>query len=140
MAGSLNRVFIIGNLGKDPDVKHFDNNGILARLAVATSESYTNRETNEKVENTQWHTIVLRRGLAEIAEKYLKKGDKVFVEGRLRTRQWQDDSGNDRYTTEIIGSNMTMLGGKRDNSLENSSHKATDSPTSKTEEDNDLPF
>ena len=72
MAGSLNRVFIIGNLGKDPDVKHFDNNGILARLAVATSESYTNRETNERVENTQWHTIVLRRGLAEIAEKYLK--------------------------------------------------------------------
>ncbi len=140
MAGSLNRVFIIGNLGKDPEIKRFDNNGILARLAVATSESYTNRETNEKIENTQWHTIILRRGLAEVAEKYLKKGNKIFVEGRLKTRQWQDDNGNDRYTTEIIGSNMTMLGGKKDSFSEPRNPVENTETSSNSEKDNDLPF
>ena len=140
MAGSLNRVFIIGNLGKDPEIKRFDNNGILARLAVATSESYTNRETNEKIENTQWHTIILRRGLAEVAEKYLKKGNKIFVEGRLKTRQWQDYNGNDRYTTEIIGSNMTMLGGKKDSFSEPRNPVENTETSSNSEKDNDLPF
>lgn len=109
MAGSLNRVFLIGNLGADPEVRHFDDGGSLARLRIATTESYKNREGN-KVENTEWHTVVLRRGLAGVAEKYVKKGDKIFIEGSIHTRQWQDDQGNDRYSTEIRGTNMTMLG------------------------------
>ncbi|QTN38577.1 single-stranded DNA-binding protein [Cryomorphaceae bacterium] len=109
MAGSLNKVMLIGNLGADPEVRHFDDGGSLARLRIATSESYTDREGN-RVENTEWHTVILRRGLAGVAEKYLKKGDKIFIEGSIRTRQWQDDQGNDRYNTEIRAINMTMLG------------------------------
>ncbi len=114
MAGSLNKVMLIGNLGKDPEIKTFEGGNMLARFPLATSESYTNRQTNEKVTSTEWHTIVCRRGLAEVAEKYLKKGDKVFVEGRIRTRNWEDASGEKKYATEIQADNMTMLGSPRD--------------------------
>lgn len=110
MAGSLNKVMLIGNLGKDPEIKTFEGGGMLARFPLATSETYTRRESNEKVTTTEWHTLVCRRGLAEVAEKYLKKGDKVFVEGRIRTRSWDDANGEKRYTTEIQVDNMTMLG------------------------------
>lgn len=110
MAGSLNKVMLIGNLGKDPEIKTFEGGGMLARFPMATSETYTRRDSNEKVTNTEWHTAVCRRGLAEVAEKYLKKGDKVFVEGRIRTRSWDDANGEKRYTTEIQVDNLTMLG------------------------------
>lgn len=127
MAGSLNRVFLIGNLGADPEVRHFDDGGSLARLRIATTESYKNREGN-KVENTEWHTVVLRRGLAGVAEKYVKKGDKIFIEGSIHTRQWQDDQGNDRYSTEIRGTNMTMLGSPGGNSGGSPSPSSFQSP------------
>lgn len=110
MAGSLNKVMLIGNLGKDPEVKTFEGGNMLVRFPIATSETFTSRKTNEKVTQTEWHTIVLRRGLAEVAEKYLHKGDKIFIEGRIKTRSWEDQSGEKKYATEIHADNMTMLG------------------------------
>lgn len=102
MAGSVNKVIIVGNLGADPEVKSFQNGGRIANLRVATSENWNDRATGEKKERTEWHQIVLQSdGLVGVAERYLKKGAKIYVEGQLRTRKWQDASGNDRYTTEI---------------------------------------
>ena len=101
MSGTLNKVMLIGHLGDDVKIKHFDNGGCIARFPMATNETYTNKSTNEKVTNTDWHNIVLRNKAAEICEKYLSKGDKVYVEGKLRTRKWQGDDGADRYTTEV---------------------------------------
>ncbi len=142
MAGSLNKVMLIGNLGADPEIRHFDDGGSLARLRMATSESYTNRE-GDRIENTEWHTVILRRGLAGVAEKYLKKGDKVFIEGSIRTRQWQDDQGNDRYSTEVRAINMTMLGSPGPNPTpQGSSDPAptdADGDDGKEKED-DMPF
>lgn len=109
MAGSVNKVILIGNLGKDPEVRHLENGAVVANFSIATSETYTDRTTGERRENTDWHNIVLWRGLAEIAEKYLKKGQKIYVEGKLKTRSWQDKDGNTRYTTEVVGDEMTML-------------------------------
>ena len=109
MAGSVNKVILIGNLGKDPEVRHLENGAVVANFPIATSETYTDRTTGERRENTDWHSIVLWRGLAEIAEKYLKKGQKIYVEGKLKTRSWQDKDGNTRYTTEVVGDEMTML-------------------------------
>jgi single-strand DNA-binding protein len=116
MAGSVNKVILIGNLGQDPEVKSFQNGGRIANLRIATSESWKDRNTGERKERTEWHTVVLQSdGLVGVAEKYLRKGSKVYIEGQLRTRKWQDASGNDRYTTEIsVGGNqgvMTMLDG-----------------------------
>ncbi|MDG1332269.1 MAG: single-stranded DNA-binding protein [Crocinitomicaceae bacterium] len=109
MAGSVNKVILIGNLGKDPEVRHLENGAVVANFPIATSETFTDRTTGQKRENTDWHNIVLWRGLAEIAEKYLKKGQKIYVEGKLKTRSWQDKDGNTRYTTEVVGDEMTML-------------------------------
>jgi single-strand DNA-binding protein len=110
--GSLNKVILIGNLGADPEVKHFENGGSLARFPIATSESYTNRN-GEQVTQTEWHNIVVRGGLVEVVNRYLNKGDKVYVEGRIRTRSWQDQASKEtRYTTEIMTDNFMMLGGK----------------------------
>lgn len=141
MAGSLNKVMLIGNLGKDPEVKTFEGGNMLVRFPLATSETYTSRQTNEKVTTTEWHNIVLRRGLAEVAEKYLHKGDKVFIEGRIKTRSWEDQSGEKRYTTEIHGDNMTMLGAPGDNSGREESSVAETSPALQSgADDDDLPF
>ncbi len=107
--GSLNKVMLIGNLGKDPDVRAIPSGVKVASFSIATSESYTNRD-GQKVDKTEWHNIVLWRGLAEIAEKYLHKGSQVYIEGRLQTRSWDDQNGNKRYTTEIVGDSMVMLG------------------------------
>jgi len=104
----VNKVILIGHLGKDPEVRHLDSNSVVANFPLATSESYTNREGN-RVEQTEWHNVVLWKRLAEIAEKYLRKGSLVYIEGRLRTRSWDDKDGNKRYTTEIVGNNMQML-------------------------------
>ena len=103
MSGTVNKVILIGNLGKDPEVRHFENGGVLASFPLATSESYTDRQTGEKKENTDWHDVVLWRGLAEVAEKYLHKGTKVYVEGKLKKRSYQDREGNTRYVTEVVG-------------------------------------
>jgi single-strand DNA-binding protein len=116
MAGSVNKVILIGNLGQDPEVKSFQNGGRIANLRIATSESWKDRQTGERKERTEWHTVVLQSdGLVGVAERYLRKGSKVYIEGQLRTRKWQDQSGNDRYTTEVsvggIGGVMTMLDG-----------------------------
>jgi single-strand DNA-binding protein len=105
----VNKVILIGNLGADPEVRHLQNGAAVANFRIATSETYKDRQTGEKREQTEWHSIVAWRGLAEIVEKYLRKGSKVYVEGKLRTRQWQDKDGNTRYTTEIHADEMTML-------------------------------
>jgi single-strand DNA-binding protein len=110
MAG-VNKVILIGNLGKDPEVRYLDNGVAVANFSLATTENYKNKE-GERVSQTEWHNIVLWRGLAEVAEKWLKKGSLVYVEGKIRTRKWEDKDGNIRYNTEILGDNMTMLGGK----------------------------
>ena len=116
MAGSLNKVMLIGNLGQDPEVKSFQNGGRIANLRIATSENWKDKNTGERKERTEWHSVVLQsEGLVGVAERYLRKGSKVYIEGSLRTRKWQDQSGNDRYTTEVsvggIGGVMTMLDG-----------------------------
>jgi single-strand DNA-binding protein len=129
MAGSVNKVILIGNLGKDPEVRHFDDGGSLARFPLATTETYRNRD-GEKISNTEWHNVILRRGLAQLAENYLKVGDRVYIEGSIRTRKWQDDQQNDRYSTEIIGNNLVMLGGRRD---EEGSSMSNQTQSGKTE-------
>jgi single-strand DNA-binding protein len=108
MAG-VNKVILIGNLGADPEVRHLQNGASVANFRIATSETYKDKTTGEKREQTEWHSIVAWRGLAEITEKYLRKGSKVYVEGKLRTRQWQDKDGNTKYTTEIHADEMTLL-------------------------------
>ena len=105
----VNKVILVGRLGKDPEVRNLDNGAVVANFTIATSESYKDKTTGEKKEITEWHNIVLWRGLAEIAQKYLHKGDMVYVEGKLRTRSWEKE-GITRYTTEIVADNMTMLG------------------------------
>jgi single-strand DNA-binding protein len=116
MAGSVNKVILIGNLGQDPEVKSFQNGGRIANLRIATSENWKDKQTGEKKERTEWHTVVLQSdGLVGVAERYLRKGSKVYIEGQLRTRKWQDQNGNDRYSTEVsvggMGGVMTMLDG-----------------------------
>jgi single-strand DNA-binding protein len=116
MAGSVNKVILIGNLGADPEVKSFQNGGRIANLRIATSENWKDKATGDKKERTEWHTVVLQSdGLVGVAERYLRKGSKVYIEGQLRTRKWQDQSGNDRYTTEVsvggMGGVLTMLDG-----------------------------
>jgi len=109
MSGSLNKVMLIGNLGKDPETRHFEGGGMLVKFPLATSETYTNR-AGERVTTTEWHNVVItRKGLADVCDKYLKKGFKIFLEGKIKTRSWTDDSGNTRYATEINGENMTIL-------------------------------
>jgi single-strand DNA-binding protein len=117
MAGSVNKVILIGNLGKDPEIRATSNGGKLCNLSIATSESWKDKTTGERKEKTEWHRVsIFSEGLAGVCEKYLKKGSKVYIEGQLQTRKWQDKEGQDRYTTEIVISNfngsMTMLDGK----------------------------
>jgi len=112
MARGVNKVILIGNLGKDPEMKSFPNGDAYCNLTLATSESWTDKTSGEKKERTEWHNLVFTRKLAEIVGQYLKKGSKVYVEGSLRTRKWQDKDGHDRYTTEINVNDMQMLDGK----------------------------
>jgi single-strand DNA-binding protein len=110
MAG-VNKVILVGRLGKDPEVRHLENGAAVANFSIATSETYKDK-SGTRQEQTEWHNIVFWRGLAEIAEKYLEKGSQIYVEGKLRTRSWQDKDGHTRYTTEVVGDQLTMLGGK----------------------------
>lgn len=109
---SVNKVILVGNLGADPEIRYSQNGNAICNLRLATTESWKDKSTGEKKENTEWHRVVMYRGLAEIAERYLKKGSQVFIEGRIRTRKWLDKDGQDRYSTEIEADEMTMLGGK----------------------------
>ncbi|MBO9723396.1 MAG: single-stranded DNA-binding protein [Novosphingobium sp.] len=116
MAGSVNKVILIGNLGADPEVKSFQNGGRIANLRIATSENWKDRATGERKERTEWHSVVIQsEGLVGVVERFLRKGSKIYIEGQLRTRKWQDQNGNDRYTTEVsvggIGGVLTMLDG-----------------------------
>ena len=145
MSGSVNKVILIGNLGKDPDVRHLENGASVANFPIATSENYKDRKTGEKVSQTEWHNIVVWRGLADIAERFLKKGDKIYIEGKLRTRSWQDQEGNNRYTTEVIADNLTMLGKAPENSNPNltttvASDAKTNDDFSGPDDTDDLPF
>ncbi len=114
MAGSVNKCIIVGNLGADPEIKSFQNGGKLANLRIATSESWKDRQTGDRKERTEWHSIaIMGEGLVGVAERFLRKGSKVYIEGQLRTRKWQDQGGNDRYSTEVVlqgpGAVLTML-------------------------------
>ena len=116
MAGSLNKVMLIGNLGADPEVRSFQNGGKVCNLRIATTENWKDRNSGERQERTEWHTVaIFSEGLVSVAERFLRKGSKVFVEGQLQTRKWQDQSGNDRYSTEIVlrgfNGTLTMLDG-----------------------------
>ncbi len=110
---SVNKVILVGNVGKDPETRYLEGGTAVCSFSLATSETYRNKD-GEKVTTTEWHNVVLWRGLAEVAEKYVKKGSQLFIEGRIRTRSWDDRDGNKRYTTEIIGDNMQMLGKRPD--------------------------
>ncbi len=155
MTGTLNKVMLIGHTGDDVKMHYFEGGGVIGRFPLATNEVYTNRTSGEKVNNTEWHNIVVRNKAAEICEKYLKKGDKVYIEGRIKTRKWQDDQGNDRYSTEIQCTDFTFLtpkggeGGSETQGQQNQgsrpeSNSKNDSfanqSVAKDEEEDDLPF
>lgn len=144
MARGINKVILVGNLGKDPEVRYMANGGAVCNVTLATSESWKDKQTGEQKDKTEWHNIVFYRRLAEIAGEYLRKGSQVYVEGKLQTRKWQDKSGNDRYTTEIIASEMQMLGGRGGGSADfggSSASQAASAPASASDDfDDDIPF
>ena len=151
MSGTLNKVMLIGHTGDEIKMHYFEGGGSIGRFPLATNETYTNRTTGEKVSNTEWHNIVMRNKAAEICEKYLKKGDKIYIEGRLKTRKWQDDQGKDRYSTEIQCTEFTFLTPKADGGAmpaTKSGTAAAQQPNEQQpqveqsigEEDDDLPF
>lgn len=143
----VNKVILVGRLGKDPEVRNLDSGVAVANFSIATSETYRDKTTNEKKEITEWHNIVLWRGLAEIAQKYLHKGDMVYIEGKLRTRSWEKE-GVTRYTTEVVADNMTMLSTKSGSSGGESNYSSASKPsssegisiTAETGGSDDLPF
>ncbi|RCS27878.1 single-stranded DNA-binding protein [Polaribacter sp. WD7] len=143
MAGTINKVILIGNLGDDVKMHYFDDQNCVGRFPIATSESYTNKQTGEKITNTDWHNIVVRNGLAKVCEKYLTKGDKVYVEGKLKNRQWEQD-GVKRYATEVQVLEMTMLSTKKNAESSNIPQQkqppVAESKPNATEENDDLPF
>ena len=145
MAGSVNKVILVGNLGKDPEVRYLDSGVAVANFTLATTENYKNKQ-GERVSQTEWHNIVLWRGLAEVAEKWLKKGSSIYVEGKIRNRKWEDKDGNTRYNTEVLADNMTMLGSRNSstelNSNVDNSNNSSEKLLNSNELDNsdDLPF
>lgn len=142
MAG-VNKVILIGNLGKDPEVRYLEGGTAVAKFTLATSENYKDKTTDERKTLTEWHNIVVWRGLAEVAEKYLKKGSQIYVEGKLRSRQWQDKDGVSRYTTEIVADTLQMIG-KKDDSSGNAQNQSSSTSSPEIEQNNnfedDLPF
>ncbi|TXE08964.1 single-stranded DNA-binding protein [Gelidibacter salicanalis] len=150
MSGTLNKVMLIGHLGDDVKMHYFDDKNCVGRFPLATNETYTSKQTNERISNTEWHNIVVRNKAAEICEKYLSKGDKVYIEGRIKTRKWNDDKGIERYSTEIQCTDFTFLSTKKD-SQEHSSNQSNQSnqpspasnpnkDTAEPEQTDDLPF
>lgn len=150
MSGTLNKVMLIGHLGDEVKMHYFDDKNCVGRFPLATNETYTNKQTNERVSNTEWHNVVVRNKAAEICEKYLSKGDKVYIEGRIKTRKWTDDKGMERYSTEIQCTDFTFLSNKNEQQQspnpvqttqkqEQSTHTPTND-VSITDGDDDLPF
>jgi len=135
MAGSLNKVILIGNLGADPEIREMPDGTKMAKFSIATSERYTNK-AGEKISNTEWHNIVLWRGIAEVAEKYLHKGDSVCIEGKLKTRSWEDENGNKKYATDVQGDSMTMLGSKKEAENPNMGYAPPPNQNNKSREEN----
>ena len=152
MSGTVNKVILIGHTGDQVKMHYFEGGGSIGRFPLATNETYTNRTTGEKVSNTEWHNVVVRNKAAEVCEKYLNKGDKLYIEGRLKTRKWQDDTGNDRYSTEIQCTEFTFLTPKSDQNAADGNNSAAVSsglprepqkeakPQAIIEENDDLPF
>ncbi len=149
MARGVNKAIIIGNLGADPEVRYLPSGGAVTNISVATSESWKDKETGDMKERTEWHRIVFFNRLAEIAGEYLKKGSKVFVDGRIQTRKWQDKDGNDRYSTEIVANEMQMLDSKGGSTSFDSVSSSSSKPASKPQAepagfddnfDDDIPF
>ncbi|WP_439880459.1 single-stranded DNA-binding protein [Pontibacter sp. MBLB2868] len=148
---SVNKVILIGNLGKDPEVRHLEGGVAVARFPIATSETFKDK-AGQKQERTEWHNVVLWRGLAEVAEKYLRKGQSVFIEGKIRTNNYQDKDGIQRYSTEIVADTMTMLGGRSENgngggnyqeapaNSSSGSFSGGGAPAPQNDEPDDLPF
>jgi len=158
MSGTLNKVMLIGHLGDEVKMHYFEGGGCIGRFPIATNDSYTNKQTGERVVNTDWHNIVVRNKAAEVCEKYLSKGDKVYVEGRLKNRQWQGEDGNTRYSTEIQVTDFTFLTTKKESQAnaatpssstnantttnQNAAQPQQQAPqqASPVEDDDDLPF
>lgn len=145
MAG-VNKVILLGNLGKDPEIRYLESGAAVCSFSMATSETYTDRSSGERVTQTEWHNVVLWRKLAETAEKYLKKGSSVYIEGKLRSRSWEDQNGQKRYTTEVVGDQMQMLGRPGDGNQQNSNaapaaqNQTAAAPSSTSDDSDDLPF
>lgn len=151
MARGVNKVILVGHLGRDPEVRYAPSGQAIANVTIATSDSWKDKNTGEKQERTEWHRVVFFSRLAEIVGEYLKKGSQVYVEGRLQTRKWQDKDGNDRYTTEIVANEMQMLGSRQgggapaedysqDNSYSSQSSAAPATAAAGGEFDDDIPF
>jgi single-strand DNA-binding protein len=139
----VNRVILLGNVGKDPEVRYLDNNVAVAKFSLATSESYKGKD-GQRVDQTEWHNIVLWRGLAEVAEKYVRKGSKLYLEGKIKSRNWEDKDGKKHYATDIVCDNMTMLDKKGDNSggssMSSGPSRVEETPLPAAEQTDDLPF
>lgn len=148
MARGVNKVILVGNLGNEPETKYMPSGSAVTNISVATNESWKDKETGERVDRTEWHRVAMFNRLAEIAGEYLHKGSQVYIEGRIRTRKWQDKDGQDRYTTEIIADQMQMLGGRGqagempDNFEKRPAPAASQSATPRPEPefDDDIPF
>ena len=145
MARGINKVIVVGNLGQDPDTRYMPSGSAVTNITVATNESWKDKQTGEQKERTEWHKVAMFGRLAEIAAEYLRKGSQVYIEGKLRTRKWQDQSGNDRYTTEIIADEMQMLGGRGGGGggapMRNDGPPPSPPPQGSTEDfDDDIPF
>ena len=136
MNGTINKVMLIGYLGDDVKMHYFDGGNCIGRFPLATNETYINKTTNEKINTTEWHNLVVRNKAAEICEKYLSKGDKIYVEGRIKSRQWQTEEGSTKYTTEIQVTEFTFLSTKK----ETEPFKTTGSETGSSHSENDMPF
>ena len=144
MARGINKVILVGNVGKDPETRYMPNGKAVTNFSIATSDGWTDKQTGDKQERTEWHNVVLFEKLAEIASQYLRKGSQVYIEGSLRTRKWQDKEGKDRYTTEIVGREMQMLGGRSGSagggSPESSAPASSSPPADDGGFDDDIPF
>ena len=138
MSRGINKVIVVGNLGQDPETRHMPNGDAVTNISVATSESWKDKQTGEQKERTEWHKVAMFRRLAEIAGEYLRKGSQVYIEGKLRTRKWQDKNGNDRYTTEIIADEMQMLGGKSPGKPQQQQQQEPEPP--QDDFDDEIPF
>ena len=141
MSGTINKVILIGHLGDDVKMHYFDGGGCVGRFPLATNESYTNKSSGEKVTQTEWHNIIVRNKAAEICEKYIKKGDKIYIEGKLKTRKWQDGDQKDRFSTEIIVNEFTFLSGKlSEKDQKDESSNFNNEIKQNDQKEDDLPF